>query len=530
MAEPTLSDITSIRGDASIAGGTAGVGDGVGSPAPVEFDKGLQFLNEAAQARAGYNKYLTEQYQNNLTSSLNNLRSIDLSKAMSSDLPALRQQFAQLAKNVADNPGVIQNPGSNPEIDSQLKQQEAELRGAIAQSESHNAINDYNKKFLAANPTFNTKENQDKIAGFQNAPLDQRKDFLLTTPNNFDVNKLAQTAGAYATNQVSKQALSKDKNWILTQEGTEFAKDQYHKATLALLHNTVENGEPLYDKYMQDYNLLPADLKKNTSPDDYILGVVDSLAPTTSLKTSMKDNPFALQNDKQAFEASESAKQRTFEADQNAKNRDIQNKLLKKGEIDPQQAGEAKLRTLANTFTSGNMSDDLGQKVYGDNSKIIKSVRVFSPDGSTESSKIPVPLVQFTGSSIDPQGNLHIHRKDNSTNQDLPDIIRSYDQAYSDFDKLYGDTYAPQIGSATAAYSQKNFKKPTPTIEDLRQHFNVPNVVVNQFKPKDIPTPVGIIPNAISNPQDFTQPTTPAASGTLSDDAYNDFLKKNGLK
>lgn len=535
--EPTLSEIQSYKGDANIAGGTAGEGAGLAAPEPVQFDQGIQFLNEAASARAAYNKYLSDHYSTNLNNTLTNLRNIDFSKAMASDLPALRQKYAALASNVADNFDVIRNPASNLEKSSELTKQEADLRSDIAMSENHNAIGTYNKNFIAANPTFNTPTNQAKIANFQNKPMDERTDFLLDTPTNFDLTKVAQLAAPYALKAVEKEQLSHDGKWITTTEGQQFVQDAYHKAALAIKNNTIVNGQTLNDAYLKDYSLLPDHLKNGLSPDDAFLAGIDALAPQTSLKTTFKANPYGEESQRLAGQAAQQLRAQKFEADQNDKNRALQVKLLKKGEIDPNEAGEAKLRTLASAFTSGNLGDQLGQQVYGDNSKINKTVKVIgqNADGSPliETNKIPVPLIQFKGSSIDDKGNLHIHRFDNATNQPLPDIVRSYNEAYSDFDKLYGDAYAPQIGSATATYSQKNFKKPTPTLEELRTHFNVPNVVTNKYDSNidQNGQPFSILQDGINKAQQQqTEPVnTPEKEGTLSDEKFNNLLRKNGL-
>ncbi len=538
--EPSLSEITSIKGDANIAGGSAGGGADMGATAPVQFDQGLQFLNEAADARQNYNKYLTEQYQKNLTDGLANLQNIDFSKALSSDLPALRQKYADLAKNVADNFDVIRNPGSDPAKASELAQQEADLRSSIQASTVHNGINSYNKKFITENPSFNTQENQDLINNFQSTPLDQRKDFLLKTPYDVNLESVAKTANEVAKQSTNKQFLSKDGKWINQDEAINYDQNKYNDAFIGTMKNTYKNGKSLYDQFVDHYNLMPAANKVDANgnpitPEQYLQEQGNRLRLQGGINSTFKDNPYAIQNQKESFEASEAAKERAFRANQEALNRANQVKLLKHGEIDPNEAGEAKLRTLASAFTSGNLGEAQAQSIYGDNNKFQKELKVFgkNDDGTIkiEKDKIPVPLIQVKGTSIDPQGNLHIHRVDNATNLDLPDIVRSYDQAYSDFDKIYGDSYAPQIGTATGRFSQQKFKAATPTLGQLQQYFSVPKVVTNKYAPIN-QTDDGIIPQGFTNPTALPAPAStpaPAASGGLSGEAYQNLLRKNGL-
>lgn len=519
--EPTLNDITSIRGNADIAGGTAGSGAGLDSPAPVQFDQGLQFLNEASQARAGYNKYLADAYAQNLKDSLANLRSIDFSKAMASDLPALRQKYADLAKNISDNFDAVRNPGSNPEVAGQLAQQEADLRGAIEQSTNHNAINTYNKNFVAANPTFNTKENQDKIAGFEQAPMDQRKDFLLSTPNNFDLQKVAQLAAPYALKTIQKESLSHDGNWINSYEGQQFSKEAYHNAALAIKNNSIINGQSLNDAWNKDYNLLPDEYKQGMNSDQAFLAGIDALAPQTALKTSFTANPYGLNKQREGFDMTMENKREAFQANQSALDRAERDKFQKNGQVDPNTAAESKMRNMAIIESTGEIPANIAQPLFGDNALVTKSFTIpkdpDNKDAGKTTTTAKVPKTSYTGGGIDPNGNIHLYFRDNLTGKALPAKVLSHNDFYNAMDGLYGQNFAPRIGGASTEFSQKNFKKPIPTAQDLLNHYQLPAI-----------TPDRTIQAQGAPAQNNSIPTGASGVG-LTDDAYQNLLRKNGL-
>lgn len=479
--EPSLAEIEDYKGDSNIAGGTAGAGADLNSPAPVQFDEGLKFLNEASMARGQYNKYLSDAYSQNLKDSITNLRSIDFSKAMTSDLPALREKYAALAKNVSDNFDVVRNPGTNPDVAGQLAQQEADLRGDIAQSTNHNMVNAYNKKFIADNPTFNTAENQGKIANFENTPMDQRKDYLLNTPVNFDLQKVAQAAAPYAIKTIQQEALSHDKNWINSTEGQQFSQDAYHKAALGILDNTIVNGQPLRDTYMKDYNLLPDEQKQALDPNSAFLAGIDALAPQTSLKTSFKANPFALNAQKANEDMAQEMQREKFQGEQDALNREMQIRFQKKGTIDPNEAGEAALKTLAISQSTGNIPSHTGQTLLADNSLITKTAVIPDPedDKKKTTTSVKMPKQTYLYSRRDNEGTYRVFLRDNETGK-LIEKQTSNDELLNNLSNQYGPNFAPQIGAAISTFSQQKFNKPIPDEQDLLNFYKLPPAKLSQ--------------------------------------------------
>lgn len=549
MAAPSLSEITSIKGDGNIAGGSAGAGADAPAPIILPEDQGIKYLHQRAVTKAAVNKYQAEKYQQNIADYMKNLRSIDFSKAHSSDLNGLREDFAKLAGEVGDNFDVISNPYSNQEKFQQLAQQEAQLRGKIEQSSAHNALSAYNKEMIRSNPGWNTKENQELMAKFDAAPMDQRKDFLLKTPHSFNPVEYAQKYVApFALQEIKKQ--SKDANWIYTQEGKEYAKGKFAEVFKQGLASTVVNGRPLMEDFDEGYDRLPAEIKKGQTKEQYMDKMIEALIPATSMSSTLSANPYGVQGQSQAFQASESAKSRAFQASQAAisrswqaneaeKARDFQLEVAEdNGKPKPLNAGEAKARALALTFSPNSSLDEKsGQNIYGDNSKIKKAIYKDLNPGDGEDVKdaiilhrkdkatgedvefariktgdVEAPRIQYKGSTYDEKtGKVTVHRIDNLTGKPA-DIIRTPQQAYSDFNRLLGESNAMVMSKGTVEFNKKHFKRDEADVNEYIQHFTA--------KHPDAPAAESTAAPA-AKPKDIQ---------VMDASKYDEFLKKNGLK
>lgn len=473
--EPNLSQITGIQGDADIAGGTAG--GGTESAYIIPEGKSIQYLQEAAEAKAEANKYIGKMYQDNLNKHLADINNVDFTNVMDTDMPALKQKYADLAHDMGANYDVIRNPNIDPVKYAELHQKESELLGLIAQSKSHSAIQNYNKKLLLDHPDWNTPDNKQQVLNYASTPMADRKDYLLNTPTTFDLAKTAKAAADIALQQTKKESVSKNGNWLNTTEAKEYNQAKYKEAIHGLLDNTTINGRSSRQEFEKLYNSLPEDVRsKYQDSNDYLDQNAERLRPMGESSSTFTINPFALQRQSQAFQASESAKAR-----------ELQNRALKKGEIKPEEAGEAKFRALGNLVNNGTINPTYGQNIWGDNtSTVLKAVKVpvKNSDGSSatgndglplyETDKIKVPEIQFTGTSIDEKGNIIIHRIDNKNNKPLPDITRNYSQLYSDMDNMLGINYTGAVSSGSHMYSNKYFKKVTADQDDITKHFNIP--------------------------------------------------------
>lgn len=510
--EPSLSQITNIAGDAAIAGGTAGAGGAAPAPVILPEDTSLKYLNDAAQAKAQANQYISKVYSDNLRNHMTNLNNIDLSKVMDTDLPGLREKYADLANDVAENYDVIRNPNVDPVKFGQLQKKEADLRGLIAQSASHTAIQDYNKKTLLEHPEWNTPENQQHILNYASTPMEQRQNYLLNTPTTFDLQKIAKLAEPIALEQTKKEAISKGGDWLTTNESKQYKLDKFKEAIHGILDNTTVNGRATRAEFEKTYNALPADMRSQyKDSNDYLDQQAAKLLPGGESTSSFVANPYKLMQDRQAFEADESAKARA-----------LQLKALKKGEIDPEQAGEAKLRAYGNLITNGTIDPIYGQNTWGDNvNKVSKTIKrpVLDEDGKAtylpsglpdfQTDKIQVPAVEYTGASIDPKGNIHIHRKDNRINKPA-DIVVTPSQAFSDLDNIMGPNYTGAIASGSHRYSTKYFNKITPDLDDIQKHFNIPiNPEANRDPNPGEYNPFGINTSPVTGGAAAKPPLTP---------------------
>lgn len=473
MAEPTLNDLTSIRGDAAIAGGSAGAGAATSTPAPVQFDQGLQFLNEASMARAAYNKYTDEQYQKNIADSMTNLRNIDFTKALPKDLPYLRQQFADLAKNVADNIQTIQNPASNQQKAAELTEQEAQLRGDIATSTAHNVLYTQNGNHLSTNPSWNTPQNQAIMSDFVNTPMDQRKNLMLQAPNDVNLEEIAKGVAPYAVQKVQNMAVGKDPNYLVSTEGQVASQDAYNSTLLSALKNTYTNGISNYQKFKNNYDLLPANLKVDGSgnsitPDQYIIAQAAPFMPKSFTATAIHANPVQMMYDKERFDRQTNAVDHAFTANQNALTRADNNK-----NVDPDSAAELNMKTIATIFKTGNVPPAIGQILFGDNSIFNKPYLMNDPNDATKTIKgsVKLPAITYKESGIDANGNIHIYRHDNQTNKALPAKVISPTDLLNALNNSYGPIVGPKIAASMAKLNQQYFNKVNPTPDDLLTHY-----------------------------------------------------------
>jgi hypothetical protein len=503
--EPTLSQITNIQGDANIAGGTAGPGGA--APAAVIYpqDTSLQYLQHAADAKSEANRYVSKMYADNLNKYMTNVNNIDMTNVMDTDLPTIRQKYADLASNIGNNYDVIRNPNVDPQKYGELQQQEAELRGQIAQSASHSAIQNYNKKVLLDHPEYNTPENQQQILNYASTSMGQRQNYLLNTPTTFDLQKTVSALAPQAAELTKKEAVSKGGNWLNTTEAKTYNGEILKNLVKSQINNSVINGRPVAQDWEKVYNGLPENLKLGTqNSNDYLDQIIPTLTPGGTQESTFTTNPYALQRQREVFEAGESAKQRA-----------LQDKALRKGEIKPEEAGEAKLRAYTNLMTNGTINPQYAQNVWGDNSSTVNKqvkIPIIQPDGSQgfETDKVKVPVIQTVGQSIDAQGNVHIQRIDNTKGgAPLPDLILNQNQIYSDMDNMLGPGYTGAISTGSHMYSKNNFNKVTPTVEDLQKHFNIgtdPNASI--YKPQEKPWGI-LAPVAGDFPGKVTPPTIP---------------------
>jgi hypothetical protein len=238
-----LSEIAGIRGDAAIGAGAANA-----NLANLPEDQfGLQLLNLAANGRMQANKYAQEQYQKNINDYLtNNLGTIDVKGIMEKDYETIIPEYANYARNVADNFEVIMNPSKNIEQYNQLKGQEAQLRGKIAQSAQQLALRKSAMDFISQHNDFQTPENIAAVQQYSTTPLENRDiNAIVDLQPKYDlmqdyISKKANTVAMAKTQQENTNSPFMDKVTM-----TQYYKGAYDDAVKSMLQGSDGFNRPM---------------------------------------------------------------------------------------------------------------------------------------------------------------------------------------------------------------------------------------------------------------------------------------------
>lgn len=458
MAEPSLSEITSIKGDAAIGAGANGL-----NISESNFDASLPYLQAAAASAMQADKLTLDQFNKNLESQLLRARSVDFAGVMPDDFKDLSQNYAGLLKNIADNYDVIRNPQKNLQKWAEINQAESQIRSGITRSKDSKLIYDEAKKFLDDHPIWNTPGNQQKLQSFLSLPVDQREPFQFDQPFNADIAKLAKAATAGATVQVSDAQVVDGGKYIRTTEGTVIDSEKYQEIIRASLNGTDEFSRSNREGYQKLLDLLPAqEQAKYTDLEDFVIKNADAYkGVNTTTKNTLNENRIYMQEDEQKFQASENAKNRSLEQQRI----DLAKRAEKSGTIDKEAAGELKNQLLTSLFSTGQAPLSILQDIYGDNTEVEVSQDIMGDDttfpkdgGGFEQKKVgetktKKPLLTVIETKLDQKtGQLVVYRRNNQTGKQVPAIRVTPAQANSDLNNIAGRNNAVTISKASREY------------------------------------------------------------------------------
>jgi hypothetical protein len=240
-----LSEITSIRGDAEIGAGTAGTAANLANLPADALSIGV--LQTASAARAVANKYAQEQYQKNLNDYLRDqFNTLDVNGIMEKDYDVVIPEYAQLAKNIADNLDVIMNPSVNFERYRDLRNQEAQLRGKIAQSKQQLALRTGAMNFIGTHPGFQTPDNLAAVEKFTEQPLENRDlGSLINLMPRYDLmqDTISKAANTAAMKKTKNQDIASP--FMNTTTMVQYYKDAYDEAVRAMLGGNDAFNRPM---------------------------------------------------------------------------------------------------------------------------------------------------------------------------------------------------------------------------------------------------------------------------------------------
>jgi hypothetical protein len=337
MAEPTLGEITSIHGDPNLGLADAGVASNVIAPNNTE----LAYLDAAARRRDAANKFILEQHNANLKNTLDNYNNIDTSGLFSPDYKDITDQYKNLTSKIYDNYDIIQNPNKNPELYSQLMQEEAALRSKIAQSKAQGLVYNQNQKLLEAHPEFYTADNLKAQQQFINAPIDQRQIPNITPPTVYDPLAIVKAAATYSTQKLASSAVAGGYIKDQTEEKTD--PEQFMNGVKAYLQSSNGYGGTYNDALQKQYNQLPPQIKNSESYDEFLNKTFAPLIPKSSITaSSIKGDPITEEQMREKNSLLETRMRINSEQSINASNHTFQLALEKQRALDDLALAEKK--------------------------------------------------------------------------------------------------------------------------------------------------------------------------------------------
>lgn len=508
----SLSEIANIKGDAELAQG----GFGTDAVLP-ENNTALAYLHNAANLQAGANKYLAEVHNKRMEDYLSNFNNIDLKNLAPGDYDQLSQQYVDLAKDLADNADVLQNPFKNPQLAGSLRAREAALRSQISQSQMDKGTMDITNNHMQLHPDLNTADNQKKIQDYWKAPLGQRMPVSLTPASVINLPAIADSA--WANVQQKYATAGTDGKYIWKKEGLTAAAPAYLAAVDSHLNDTDQYGRTNKQLVTNAFGQLSPDeqAKFDNNPLNWYHTQMLALKhPDQQTKADLDPNQFATIAAQGAQTRQTVGMEEKFQANENKLNREnaltlagmkganakfdktavgeYKNKLyhdfvtgtaadhiqqidLDKINKDPNLSYHDKIarmndltnEALNNASYGRNLPNEVLQGVYGDNTKVkVKTGNVQLGEPVVEEDK---PKESVIGNRIANNGQAYITVRNNVTGR-IHSTYVPLSKFYDDLDHVLGEKLAPQVGQASREWLEKNTGSDKPDIEKLKDLVN----------------------------------------------------------
>lgn len=557
----SLSEITAIRGDAAIGAGTAGTAANLANLPADELT--IRTLETASAARALANKTAQEQYQKNLNEYLTNgFNTLDVNGIMEKDYNVVVPEYAQYAKNIADNLDVIMNPSVNYERYTELKQQEAQLRGKIAKSKQQLALRTGAMNFISQHAAFQTPENIGAVQQFTTVPLEDRDPgTLVNLMPKYDlmqdtISKAANTAAMAKTKQQDTAS-----PFMNTTSLTTYYKTAYDNAVKTMLQGEDEFNRPMTSVVEQAFKRAPDYIKnqytdQGTGVPNIAQFAVDQvygpLRNQDDVSIEKDINPIYKSNLEQEQALARIAAQGR-EARRNAafgKSLDDQELKTFASEIPVRQVSIIKTgsQPIENAETiqlegKGSRPADWTQignyGTVGGSGGEIKAFpltldswleNAYSIPTGKEKVVDPVTRQVVSEDSFDRPQKAWVTGEQNpnarkvivryETKNGIKDLVIPYAENLQLLNNVAGPTNAVKLGGAKTQLFKQIFKKVSPTFEDLESYpeFNNPNAGgsgVQVIQPGQLPTPPGTGIPPSQQTDVIPVGAAPAASGTL---------------
>jgi len=462
--EPSLSEITSIQGDAAIGAGANGL-----NLATTTQDSSLPYLQAASIAMSAADKAKNDEYNKRLEASLTNLNEQDFSGLLDNDFKDLSKTWAGLMKTYSDNFDIIRNPNKNRDKWAEIQQQTSSLRANLAAAKDQKKVYDVSQKFLAENPTWNTDLNRSKLDSFLKSPRDSRQVFQFDRPFTADINLAAKAIGDASAVEVADSQLVNGGKYIRTTEGKTIDTDVAAQNALNFIRGTDAFGRKNAEEYQKLFDALPEkEHSKYTDVEDFFVkNTLAGLNRSSVTKNVLQANPFALQNDDQAFKA-----------DQNEKDRALARRgqdLQKATKVNTEEVGAYKNELVTRFWETGSAPMDVMQNVFGNNQTVKVVDETQDPEDPNKTQKVEVqkPALEFLRSSIDSEGNRVVVLKDNTRNGRTIRKVISLSEANTAFNNVLGSDKASQVADGSRKWLDNKIGKQNYDFDAVKSHFEV---------------------------------------------------------
>jgi hypothetical protein len=304
MAEPTLSEITSIKAEPSLNPGVVLEGGA---------DR-VRELNQSAQFNAELKQRQYSESMGRLKDIYQDIGQVQGMEIMSEDKPLLAKKLGDIYKEIGTDPRAALAGAKYGDIEKKL----GEARSLATQSKQDNIAHTYTQRYLESDPDLQTPENMSIVNGFPKGKLGARKFPLLQMPPSFDVDKAANNIMNMkgVASPFSESGLSEDNKFINKSEGV-----QYDRGAFLQKWNSGYNANPniqkwsdnLFNKIKDDPTQLGAyadpqtgevpkngmELYQNAGKWQFNKGQAENIRDVK--KTGQTVNPYEFLNKKQKF-------------------------------------------------------------------------------------------------------------------------------------------------------------------------------------------------------------------------------------
>lgn len=464
MAEPGLSEIVNMTVDQERATGT---------PAVVFDSKPLiAQLNQSAQYKAENDWRKYNVFLGNLKEVYKDINEIAKMPVMTQDQPYLKEQMANILKEVSEDPkGFFSGGAKYQDVLGKI----SKLQSDATESKQNSAYDFAHRQYFYRNPSLDTKQNRELIDSYGNQKLGSRQPYLMKLPALWDPKAMADAINASIEEKLTQDMPTKDGKYINRQAETSYDPNEFMARAGALYGNVAE---AVNERFSQ----MPDSVKsKYTGPDPARQWYNDVM----SAYLNKGDVSSTLTPDSTYLKAQELAQRAKEHRDEMGYKWAALNKGDAEGEKTKAQIGELYNRTFATVFSdNSNAGIAYLQNVYGDNSEI--QITAESP-GETKDSKNKVtvtkPKTEVISSEYDPvKGVVKIKIRDNSIPdnkwgkpKNIQEKIVSEKDALVDFGRMFGPKISPeQVTSIATEYrKKKGWGDLTPDLKTMQTAFGI---------------------------------------------------------